>query len=139
MPIQRLRRFALILSLFSAFACAALEGPTPNRQVQLSDADASLYWREVQRRVPTWFETGGVEAPALPSSQSVYSRVRFVEIPHEFLETCTFNSKTLEIQIGDDKWNSGCVPHELGHAVLWLLRHPCWGDFEHPNEDPRRC
>ena len=67
------------------------------------------------------------------------SRVRFVEVPRENLPTCTFNNNTFEIRVGDDKWDSGCVPHELGHAVLWVLGHPCWDNFEHPNQTPTRC
>lgn len=137
---QQLRRFSMAWIVFSVVGCAALDGPTgPTRNVEISAADEALYWREVQRRVPAWFRNGGLEAPSLPSAEAVYSSVTFIEVPHEFLATCTFNGNNLEIRIGDDKWDSGCVPHELGHAALKLLAHPCWNNFEHPNEDPNRC
>ena len=134
------RRFLIALFVSSVVACASVEAPTaPTRNVEISAAEAAVYWREVERRVPAWFRTAGVEAPSLPSQEAVYSTVRFVEVPHEYLATCTFNANTLEIRIGDDKWDSGCVPHELGHAALWLATHPCWSKFEHPNENPRHC
>jgi len=122
------------------FACGALEGPsTPTREVQLSTADESLYWVEVERRISTWFRNGGVPAPTLLPAETVYTKVHFLEVPHENLETCTFSKSTLDIRVGDDKWDGGCVPHELGHAVLWLLHNPCWDKFEHPNERPDQC
>ena len=134
-------RVVAIAVLASPLAgCESLSGPTAtSRDVQLSAAQQNLYWNEVQRRVPAWFQQGGVEAPRLPSAESVYSAVQFVEVPNEMMSTCTFNKNTLEIRIGDDKWHSGCVPHELGHAVLSMIDHPCWNNFEHPNEVASRC
>ena len=136
---QQIHRYGMALIVASFAACAALAPTPPTRTVEISVADEAHYWREVQRRVPAWFRSGGVEAPNLPSAEAVYSIVTFIEVPHEFLATCSFNGNNLEIRIGDDKWDSGCVPHELGHAALRLLEHPCWKEFEHPYEDPNRC
>lgn len=139
MDQRSIRYYLIALFVSPVVGCTALDATPPTQDVDITADDAALYWREVERRVPGWFENGGVAPPQLPSADAVYSKVKFIEVPHEFLETCTFNGNTLEIRIGDDKWNSGCVPHELGHAVLWLLHHPCWDDFEHPNEDPKHC
>jgi len=139
MDQHSIRRFIVVLSVSSGITCAALGPTSPSHRVEITDADAALYWREVQRRVPAWFQGGGVAPPHLPPAEAVYSRVKFIEVPQELLETCTFDGDTLEIRIGDDKWDSGCVPHELGHAALWVLKHPCWSRFEHPNEHPNRC
>ncbi len=125
----------LVLSLTS---CESL-APRARRRVQLSPELASLYWSETQRRTSAWFENGGVEPPELPPSETVYSKVAFFEVPREDLATCTFDNGDLEIEVGDDKWQDGCVPHELGHAALWLIGHLCWDEFEHPGERPDRC
>lgn len=139
MDQHSIRRFIVALFVSAGVACTAVGPSTPAHRVEISAADAALYWREVERRVPAWFRSGGATPPRLPSAEAVYSRVKFIEVPHELLETCTFNGDTLEIRIGDDKWDSGCVPHELGHAALWVVQHPCWSRFEHPNEHPQRC
>jgi hypothetical protein len=137
---QFIQRVLIALGVGWFVACATVESPTSaDRHVEISPADAALFWNEVQRRVPAWFQSGGIAPPRLPSAETVYAKVRFLEVPHELLETCTFDDDTLEIRIGDDKWDSGCVPHELGHAALWLVHHPCWNNFEHPNEHPSRC
>jgi hypothetical protein len=26
------------------------------------------------------------------------------------------------------------VPHEIGHLALKMAGHPCWGEWEHPDE-----
>jgi hypothetical protein len=70
--------------------------------------------------------------------KTIRSRVEFQEVPVAYLSTCTFTRATFVIRIGDDKWGSGCVPHELGHAACEALGMPdgCQ-TFEHPN--PERC
>ena len=137
---QRWGRFALVVGAAQLFSCTMAAGPSPpGSAVVLSAADQSLYWREVERRVPTWFRNDGVAPPTLPTADTVYSRVRFLEVPASELETCTFDSRTLLIRVGDDKWHGGCVAHELGHATLYLIGSECWDNFEHPNESPRRC
>lgn len=38
------------------------------------------------------------------------------------------------IRIPADKWESGCVPHEILHTVLYYYDHPCRSDIEHPGD-----
>lgn len=96
------------------------------------------HWRSVELRIPTWFQSQGMEAPALLPWEEVYAAVRFEEFRALDGSTCYFRPPDL-IQIGDDKWASGCVPHEIGHAVLWMMKHPQWCNFEHPEETWKPC
>ena len=69
--------------------------------------------------------------PELPDREVIRSWVRFEEVSATKLDTCTFSLSGL-ISIGDDKWASGCVPHELGHAACAYLGGPsACPDFEH--------
>ena len=88
------------------------------------------YWLEVERRVPLWFGRMGIPAPGLPPAVEVFARARICEFPATPGTTCYFDPPD-KIFIGSDKWDSGCVPHELGHMALHLIGSPYWKDFEH--------
>jgi hypothetical protein len=103
-------------------------------EVQLSQEQKDNYWSQLSRRIPAWFREVQVVAPsALPEPHEVYSRVRIVEFPSTPGSTCYFDPPS-RIEIGDDKWLTDCVAHELGHATLYFAGHPCWGEFEHQDE-----
>lgn len=111
-------------------------GPSaPERVVAIPEAEFAAYWGSLERRADIWF---GYDIELLPGVE-VLAAVTVVEVPHEYIETCAFDSRRRKIRIGDDKWESGCVPHELGHAALFLMGHPCWDGFEHPGETPEKC
>ena len=105
----------------------------PTKDIVLSEAEFGVHWQQLERRWPAWFKAIGHAIPTMPAMGDVHRAVRFLEVPHEFLETCTFSRARQEIRIGDDKWKSGCVAHEIGHASLALIGHPCWDDWEHPD------
>ena len=75
-----------------------------------------------------------VTPPQLPPQEEVYDAVTFLEIEASSrFPTCTYRGSEKAIRIGDDKWGSGCVPHEIGHAACDLLGLAICEDFEHPN------
>ncbi len=103
-------------------------------EVQLSQEQRDDYWSQLSRRLPAWFREVQVVAPAaIPGPDEVYSRVHIVEFAATPGSTCYFDPPS-RIKIGNDKWHSDCVAHELGHATLYLVAHPCWGEFEHVSE-----
>ena len=108
-----------------------LGSSVPERQITLSDDEWSGYWLQLESRWPVFFSGQCVPAPDLPSMNDVRERVVFLEVPAEWLETCSYRRSSREIRIGDDKWESGCVPHELGHAACHVLGLRVCFDFEH--------
>ena len=126
MNAPKLGTLMLVLSISGCLWPSVLETP-----VELTDAQWEGYWSQLERRWPVFFESQCVEVPGLPLMNDVRQVVRFVEVPHEQLETCTYSRKNRKIRIGDDKWESGCVPHELGHAACHLLDVEVCVDFEH--------
>lgn len=125
----------IAVSLLPLLEGCGLEGPMSSRakDIVLSEAEFGVHWQQLERRWPAWFKSIGHAIPTMPAMGDVHQAVRFLEVSREFLETCTFFRKSREIHIGDDKWQSGCVAHEIGHASLALIGHPCWDDWEHPN------
>lgn len=128
---------ALLLAL-SGCSCRLPGASTPETRVELSEEVFNEYWRQLERRWPAYFTNLCRPVPVLPESTVIRARVHFLEVPHERLATCTYRKRTNEIRIGDDKWQSGCVPHELGHAVCDYLRQPPGCDtFEHSDARSR--
>ncbi len=117
MSVPKLGTLVLILGMLGCFRSSPLETP-----IELTDMDWKSYWSQLERRWPACW-------PELPLMNDVRARVEFFEVPHEQLETCTYGA--WRIRIGDDKWDSGCVPHELGHAACHLLDVQICVDFEH--------
>jgi len=109
----------------------------PETVVEVSREDFAEYWRQLERRWPVFFNSKCVEMRGLPSMDDVHDMVTFIEVPKEYLETCTYRKGSNEIRIGDDKWTSGCVAHEIGHAVCDLLGLKECREFEHPNYKSR--
>ncbi len=124
--MTKLGTLVLILGMVGCLGPSAPETP-----VELTDMEWKSYWGQLERRWPAFFEGQCVEAPVLPRMNDMKQAVTFVEVPHEQLETCDYSRKHRKIRIGDDKWESGCVPHELGHAACHLLDVQVCVDFEH--------
>lgn len=125
---QKLGILVLIMGTFSG--CLA---PRDERIVLVTRTEFSVYWMELERRWPLFFEGQCVIPPELPTPEEVFHAVTFIEVTASSrFPTCTYRPRAQEIRIGDDKWGSGCVPHELGHAVCALLNTEVCRDFEHP-------
>ncbi len=122
---------AAVLSLLILTGCFDLPGAeTPTTEIVLSDEEFNGHWRELERRWPAWFTCQGLPTPDLPNREAIKLWVLFQEVPHAYITSCTYGNRL--IRIGDDKWDSGCVPHEIGHAVCDYIGDPagCAG-FEH--------
>lgn len=100
--------------------------------VEISDELFNAELASFRSRFLLWQESWG-----LPVFQKElvgrHGDYMFFEFPITENTTCYFR-KPKDIFIGHDKWQSGCVAHEIGHAVLYTLKHPCWGEFEHELE-----
>jgi len=106
---------------------------TPRVEVHLTDTEFNEYWRQLERRWPVWYESRCAPSwEPLAGKELVREKLRFFEVPTAFLSTCTYGAR--KANIGDDKWDSGCVPHEIGHAVCDIVfdRATWCTDFEHP-------
>lgn len=102
--------------------------------VEVTNEQFHAHFIEFQSRYLVWQTSWGLPSSyTLPDEGSVYRRNRIVEFRSTEDTTCYFTTPDL-IQIGDDKWESGCVAHEIGHAALYMINHPCWGEFEHDFE-----
>lgn len=94
------------------------------------------YFSEAEKRENLWFCGERVPGrtceanPGLPAMADVMNQVRFVEEAPEG-QTCYYDHDTRIITVPADKWNSGCVPHELLHASLDMIGNGCWRDVEH--------
>lgn len=68
--------------------------------------------------------------------------VRLIEVASRGSDkiTCTKNSGTYgpyNLNVPDNKWESGCVPHEILHIVLDMIDDPCHVQVEHKTaQDP---
>jgi hypothetical protein len=107
--------------------------PTSAKEVQLDADRAADYWMQFESRLPRWFDAIGVPVPEVASRDDVLAAALFVEIPVEEADTCWFAPPD-RIKIRMDMWESGCVPHEIGHLALKMAGHPCWAEWEHPAE-----
>ena len=108
--------------------------------VVVTSEQFSLEFKQFQSRLLSWEKAWGIPdveklAITIPSSTELH--YNFYEFPSTQNSTCYFR-KPKSIYIGHDKWQSGCVAHEIGHAVLFTLGHPCWGEFEH-EEEKQKC
>jgi len=115
---------------------------------------SDVWWEEIYRqadvRESAWFcgasrEDGrqyyrpGVQCaadPGLPSLEVLRARIEPLIEEAPWGQTCTCShgggeSGTSKIRIPSDKWDSGCVPHEMLHAAMYHLRHLCKSDIEH--------
>ena len=106
------------------------------RPIVLTDDQWTDYLRQLQPRMDRWFLGS---PPALPSLDELRRRVEIVEVDVGDIATCDFQREHARIRIRVDHWGSGCVPHEFGHALLWMIDHECWRDFEHPRKTPSTC
>jgi len=133
--IPKLGTLVLILGTFTG--CSAmtdlLGASTPETKVIVSQEDFTEHWRQLERRWPVFFDSKCVPMVGLPHMAEIRRRVTFIEVPAQYLTTCTYCRSGKEIRIGHDKWTSGCVAHELGHAVCHYLNRDDCVDFEHPN------
>ena len=118
-------------------ACGS--SPTGASMAASTEVDAesfSFYFAEAEKRANLWFCGERVPGksceamPALPAASDVMGRVRFVEEAPDG-QTCYYNHDTQIITVPADKWSSGCVPHEILHATLDMIRNSCWRDVEH--------
>lgn len=131
-----LNALVLLPLLLWGMGCSTPGGPT--EEVTVTDEAFAGHWAQLERRSPLWFTSIGVPVPALPPASEVRARVHFVELESSPDTTCYFDPRGWTIKVGADRWASGCVPHELGHAALHLINHPCASYFEHP-ADTSRC
>lgn len=125
-----LRTFGVNILLVLTMGCDALMGPTiPYRQVELSEEQKARYYSALAVRWRRCFAFDPELAAQLPSWEEL-SDITFWEFPAEYRESCYYaNGKA---QIGDDKWESGCVPHEIGHHACHKLGNPAWcRNYEH--------
>ncbi len=117
------------LMLILGTGCIANE-QTP---VTITRGQFAVYWAELEQRWPVFFESQCVAPPSLPPMDDVFNMVTFIEVTAgEHFPTCSYRKRSNEIRIGDDKWMSGCVAHEIGHAVCDYLDIDMCYDFEHP-------
>ena len=125
-----MQRLALVMLLL-ALGCLRLG---PEHPVVVTREAFSVYWAELEQRWPRFFEQQCVFPPMLPAEAAIFNMVSFIEVEaSDRFPTCTYRSRSNEIRIGDDKWGSGCVAHELGHAACDYLQSSRCKDFEHPN------
>ena len=102
------------------------------RDVILSPAEFTEYWEQLERRWPLHFGCVGVPVPPLPAKDDIFHWITFEEVPSDQIETCLYGHR--RVRIGADMWDSGCVPHEIGHAVCDFLGYPAGckdPSFEH--------
>ena len=108
------------------------------RPVVVTRTEFGVYWAELERRWPEFFHKQCVTPPALPSMDDVFDMVTFLEVEtNSHFPTCTYRLSSNEIRIGSDKWGSGCVAHEIGHAACDLLGLEVCRDFEHPEYESK--
>lgn len=125
--------------IFSLLSCSSLTRQYEDEYpVEITYEQFTEYYRQFQSRFLLWQEAWGLPtteelAITIPGEQELYRRLDFYEFPSTANSTCYFREPS-KLLIGDDKWESGCVPHEIGHAVLYITNHPCWGEFEHEEE-----
>jgi hypothetical protein len=124
--------------LWCSSACLSPTRPyDENYKVEVSDEAYSEYYRQFQGRFLLWEEAWGVQHVEIPGVLGVQTQYNFYEFRGSEDSTCYFR-RPASIYIGHDKWSSGCVPHEIGHAVLYTIGHPCWREFEH-EEEKEKC
>lgn len=127
---------ALALGLLVNGCGHSLTGASTSAGSTVSSDSFSLYFSEAEKRANLWFCGERVPGrsceamPSLPAAGDVMGRVRFVEEAPEG-QTCYYHHDRRVITVPADKWNSGCVPHEILHATLDMIHNGCWRDVEH--------
>lgn len=130
----RIPLLALALTGSLGLSCAVSPAsPTGGQEVRLDAQRAALYWAQFEQRLPRWFKEIDVPVPQVPSRDIVLTQARFIEIALGEADTCWFDPPN-RLEIRTDLWESGCVPHEIGHLALKMAGHPCWGEWEHGDE-----
>jgi len=128
MSVPFLGTFVLITSTLSGCLTSHDE-----RIIYVTRAEFAVYWVELEQRWPLFFAGQCVTPPKLPPEKDVFNMVTFLEVvAGSRFPTCTYRLSSNEIRIGSDKWGSGCVAHEIGHAACDLLGIGICRDFEHP-------
>lgn len=130
-------KFLVSLTSLLSLGCQLPSATTPRTPVELSDAQFAEYWRQLERRWPAYYAKRCVEPPTLPAMEDVRAFIRTIhEVPVPYMPddaACTFGGHTMTIRA--DKWESGCVPHEMGHAAAKFLGNTRgeldWRVFEH--------
>lgn len=124
-------RTSVVVAIMLLTACGR-----DTTEVHLSEEQRKDHWRQLEVRSPIWFRRFGLPVPVLPPAEEVWQRIRIVEFAAVQNDgtSCYFDPDTWTIKIGSDKWASGCVAHELGHAALRGINHPCKSTYEHDYE-----
>ena len=131
-----LRAPLLALALAGTLGVSCDSGPaspTGGEEVRVSEERAAAYWTQFEARLPRWFNEIQVPVPEVAPRDVVLAQARFIEIATGEADTCWFDPPN-RLEIRSDLWESGCVPHEIGHLALKMAGHPCWGEWEHPTE-----
>lgn len=141
--------FRLLLGLaltgLSLLGSACGDSPTSGTTaavVHVEPGTFDFYFSESEKRANLWFCGERVPGkscnamPDLPAPSAVLGRVRFVE-EAPLGQTCYYDTATNTIAVPSDKWDSGCVPHEVLHAALDMIHNRCWREIEHRPFDGR--
>ena len=129
--------FGCITTLCSS-ACSLVTRPyDENYPVEISNEAYTEYYRQFQSRFLFWETSWRLPIYEIPAVNGLFSQYNFYEFQPTSNSTCYFREPK-SIYIGNDKWESGCVPHEIGHAVLYTIGHPCWREFEH-EDGKKKC
>lgn len=136
-------RAALAVVLVCALASCTVSPVGTGTVVALDDAEWRAHYHELDVRASLFF--CGVRLPGrncelepeLLPLDSLRSLVVFEETT--FGKTCYHSPDSYLITIPAGLWTSGCVPHELGHAWLHRIGHPCASVFEHEPTTAEEC
>ena len=136
-----------VLAWLGPFVLTACQLPgidTPETLVVLTEDEFNEYWRQLERRWPAFYDSNCVEDyPSLPDREDARRDFAFVEVDPRFLSTCRYGGRTAHgytSRIGADKWQSGCVPHEMAHSVCHYIGNPrVCREFEHKGVYKSRC
>lgn len=123
--------FLAALFVYAIFTIGCVDVGKETQVFVTDDYSKTAYYEEMTSRVHAFMVMENRETPVLPSRDELFARARFFEFASTPTTTCYFDPPD-KIRIGDDKWASGCVPHELGHMALFMVGDSCWNDFEHP-------
>lgn len=123
-----------ILGMFLLILGTGCVDEWDEKPVHVTREEFGVYWTQLERQWPVFFEGQCVPPPKLPREWEVFLEVTFIEVEASSrFPTCSYRRSSREIRIGDDKWGSSCVPHEIGHAACHVLGISVCFDFEHPD------
>lgn len=134
--LAEMRTLAAILLACIMQGClaspSAIETP-----YEMSDETRAEFWRQAEHRVYVWFQGN---PPELPPSGDVWAATRWVLVPPGSLDppTCDFSPGSFRVRVQTDVVG-GCEAHELLHAALRMVEHPCSSIVEHEVPAPARC